>query len=147
MTSKTARGEIYITLARIPYGVAGGLTEHERRQLRRGRRSTSNTAASVVDEVLVDGPPSGMTASERAGVGRMLLAAGRSTRQVAGDCGVCTRTVQRWATSSTFGTGALRTGTSSARSAGEGSRGGNRAPLRISTAHHALAGSSAPEGV
>jgi hypothetical protein len=129
-------------LARIPYGIAGGLTEHERRQLRRGNPSTAATAR--MDQVLTDGPPPGMTARERSGVGRMLLAAGRSTQQVAGDCGVCTRTVERWATTGPTSIGTSNTSTSG--DTGEGSRGGHRAPLRISTAHHAQAGTRAPEG-
>ena len=71
-------------LLRIPHGIAGGLTEHERRRLRRDHPRTG-AAVRVVDEVLADGPPPGMTAQERAGVGRMLLAGGRSPRQVASD--------------------------------------------------------------
>ena len=116
-------------LARIPYGIAGGLTEHERGRL---RRRTGATVRSAVDEVLVVGLPPGLSRQDRAGVGRVLLAAGRSIRQVARDCGVCPRTVQRWATDPTS------TSTSTTRAESgveEGSRGGNRAPLRISTAH------------
>ena len=105
------RAECLTEAARIPYGIAGGLTEHERRRLRRSSPRTG--AAARVEQVLADGPPPGMTARERAGVGRMLLAAGRSTRQVAGDCGVCPRTVERWATTSPTSTGP----TSPARSA------------------------------
>ena len=83
-------------LARIPYGVAGGLTEQERRRLYRTTGTGSRTAGVAAD-VLTDGVPPGTTRRERAGVGRSLLAAGRTTRQVAGDCGVTTRSVQRWA--------------------------------------------------
>ena len=46
---------------RIPHGSAGGMTEHERRQLRRDHttRTAGTGAATVVDEVLADGPPPG----------------------------------------------------------------------------------------
>ena len=147
------RAECLTEAARIPYGIAGGLTEHERRRLRRSSPRTG--AAARVEQVPADGPPPGMTARERAGVGRMFLAAGRSTRQVAGDCGVCPRTVERWATTSPTGTSPTGTGPSSAGptstsgmsgGAGKGSRGGHRAPLRISTAQHSQAGTRAPEG-
>ena len=94
-------------MARIPYGIAGGLTEHERRTLRRRATTSGQPAhppaaeAAVVEAVLRDGLPGGLTArsagQERARVGRALLSAGRSTRQVARTCGVSTRTVQRWA--------------------------------------------------
>ena len=118
-------------LVRIPYGIAGGLTEHERRRLRRNHPGTG--LAAQVDEVLTDGPPPGMTRPERAAVGRMLLAAGRSVRQVATDCRVSLRTAERWALS-TAGSATDRHITDGA---GEGSRGCHRAPLRISTAHDA----------
>ena len=122
-------------LARIPYGIAGGLTSHERDQLRRGATRTARPA--VLDEV-VDGPPSGMTPQERAGVGRLLLAAGRSTRQVATDCRVTARTVERWATT--------RPTSTTTTSTGEGSHGGHRAPLRTSHPHNPLTGTRAAEG-
>lgn len=128
-------------LARIPYGIAGGLTEHERGRLRRRTGTPGCGVVAAVDEVLTDGPPPGMTRRERAGVGRVLLAAGRSVRQVAGDCGVCPRTVQRWAVDP------ANTGVSTTRTdVGEGSRGGNRAPLQIFRAHDTQAGTRAPEG-
>lgn len=88
-------------LARIPYGIAGGLTEHERRTLRRGTTCRHPTRSAQLETVLRDGLPRGLTArsagQERARVGRALLAAGRTARQVARACGVSTRTVQRWA--------------------------------------------------
>ena len=83
-------------LARIPYGIAGGLTEHERRTLRRPTATVSRAAA---EDVLREGPRPGVTgqeaARERAQAGRDLLARGRSARQIAQSCGVSTRTVQR----------------------------------------------------
>lgn len=94
-------------LARIPYGIAGGLTEHERRALRR-RTTTSGQSARAVsldastgEAALQDGLLGGLTArsagQERARIGRALLASGRTSRQVARACGVSTRTAQRWA--------------------------------------------------
>jgi Transcription factor WhiB len=89
-------------LARIPYGIAGGLTENERRRLRThdshvrqapGRDELPAEAA----EALADGPGRGWTARQRAAVGRVLLAAGCPTPQVAQACGVTERTVHRWA--------------------------------------------------
>ena len=121
------RAECLTEAARIPYGIAGGLTEHERRRLRRSSPRTG--AAARVEQVLADGPPPGMTARERAGVGRMLLAAGRSTRQVAGDCGVCPRTAERWATTSPTTTRAPSTSTSSASDGA-----GERSPARSAVA-------------
>ena len=133
-------------LARIPYGVAGGLTEHERRRLRQTVQARTpqagagpDTAASgEAGEVWVDGPRQGWTAAQRAGTGRALLAAGRPAGQVARACGVSTRTAERWATTPTpstdsttagSGTSTTTTTTSSKPGVGEGSRGGHRAPL------------------
>ncbi len=114
-------------LARIPYGIAGGLTEDERRQLRSIARTGSHGLSARAREVLSDGPSRGMSDEERAGVGRELLAAGRPPRQVAATCRVSERTAERWAAGSSTST----------NDTGERSRGGNRAPLRISTAHDA----------
>ena len=126
-------------LVRIPYGIAGGLTERERQRLRRSQRGI--TAAQVEEaagEVWAGGPRDGWTRVQRAGTGRALLAAGRQAGQVAHECGVSTRTVQRWATNpsstthETSATSASRTSTTGASSSTdveEGSRGGHRAPL------------------
>ncbi len=117
-------------LARIPYGIAGGLTEDERRKLRSTARTERGELSARTREVLSDGPSRGMSDQERARVGRELLATGRSPRQVAAACQVSQRTAERWATTSPTSTNPTRnTGT------GEGSRGCHRAPLRISTAH------------
>ena len=86
-----------------------------------------------------------MTARERAGVGRTLLAAGRSTRHVAGALGVCTRTVERQA--STGPSSTATSSTSSSDSPAEGSRGGNRAPLLISHTHNPRPGNRTQEGL
>lgn len=130
-------------LARIPYGIAGGLTEHERRRLRQtdhaptAQASTGSdtVAAGEAGEVWVDGPRQGWTTAQRAGTGRALLAVGRPAGQVARACGVSTRTAERWAatptsstTTSTSTPTAVGTAIGSA-GVGEGSRGGHRAPL------------------
>src|SRR5690349_20507897 len=81
-------------LARIPYGIAGGLTEYERRRLRTGDRATQGRGepqrrgglSAQAVEVLTDGPGRGMSAATRARVGRELLADGRSTGRVAAVC-------------------------------------------------------------
>ena len=87
-------------LVRIPYGIAGGLTERERQRLRRTHRAiTSAPKEEAAGEVWAEGPRDGWTRVQRAGTGRALLAAGRQAGQVAQVCGVSTRTVQRWATS------------------------------------------------
>ena len=131
-------------LIRIPYGIAGGLTERERQRLRRTHRAiTTAPKEEAAAEVCVwaGGPRDGWTRVQRAGTGRALLAAGRQAGQVAHECGVSTRTMQRWATSpsttthptsatsTTSTTGASTTGASGSTDVGEGSRGGHRAPL------------------
>jgi hypothetical protein len=89
-------------LARIPYGIAGGLTESERRRLRIHNTSLRPTAErdglpAEAAEALADGPGRGWTGRQRSAVGRVLLAAGCPTPQVARACGVSERTVERWA--------------------------------------------------
>lgn len=61
-------------LERLPYGIAGGLTEHERRLVRSG----------------------GGLASAGRPRWRALLAAGHTHAVIAHECGVSTRTVDRW---------------------------------------------------
>jgi hypothetical protein len=95
-------------LARIPYGIAGGLTENERRRLRthngRGRALAGrDELPAEAAEALADGPGRGWTARQRAAVGRVLLAAGCPTPQVARACGVSERTVERWAAATCTG--------------------------------------------
>lgn len=137
-------------LARIPYGIAGGLTEHERRLLRRGdTHRTAEVRATGEDVLRRDGLRSGLTAlsiaQQRARVGRRLLVNGRDAAQVAQMCGVSTRTVQRWATSTTT---TSTTGVTSARDRGVGeeNRGGHRAPLGTSHRIDTQAGTRAAEG-
>jgi WhiB family transcriptional regulator, redox-sensing transcriptional regulator len=138
-------------LRRIPYGICGGLTEHERRQLRTTpatsqpiaatrpadpssigpRTAVSDEVPAAVREVLSDGPGRWLSGRERAGVGRALLAAGRTPRQVARLCGVTERSAARWATpihtsttsptDTDTGTGTGAAGCGGGSNAGEGS--------------------------
>ena len=155
-TSKRDARSIHITLVRIPYGIAGGLTERERQRLRRSQHASRTAQVEpAAGEAWAEGPATEWTRAQRAGTGRALLAAGRPARHVARACGVSTRTVQRWATSpdspatpgqsegsgtttagtttpgTTGGDGATgaRPPTSSDPGVGEGSDGGHRAPL------------------
>lgn len=77
--------------ARIPFGIAGGLTPEERRAPRPRR--------TVVEPVVAldDGLRPDATRSEIQAAGRVLLAAGRTQQEVARRCGVSARTVARWA--------------------------------------------------
>lgn len=69
-------------LTRIPCGIAGGLTEDERRALARARR---------------DGRSPASLPAERRSRGQALLAAGVTPRAVATRCQVSERTAYRWA--------------------------------------------------
>lgn len=77
--------------ARIPYGIAGGLTPEERR-VPRPRRDEIEPVAALDDGLRTDA-----TRSQIQAAGRVLLAAGRSQQEVARRCGVSARTVARWA--------------------------------------------------
>jgi transposase-like protein len=133
-------------LARIPYGIAGGLTENERRRLRthdiRTRSaSAQNGLTTEAAEALTDGPGRGWTSRQRSAVGRVLLAAGCPAPQVARACGVSERTVERWAATTRTGRQDATTGQVSAitpaattqarvsgRAAGEGSAAATELP-------------------
>lgn len=78
--------------ARIPYGIAGGLTPEERRAPRPRRDEIEPVVA------LDDGLRPEATRTQVQVAGRVLLAAGRSQQEVARRCGVSARTVARWAT-------------------------------------------------
>ena len=78
-------------LARIPYGIAGGLTPEERRT-----RRASGTGARPL-AVLEAGTRRGARRSDAEAAGLVLLTAGRSVREVASRCGVSERTAGRWA--------------------------------------------------
>lgn len=111
-------------LARIPDGIAGGLTPAERRHHRLA--ATTDRPTSRETAVLNAGLRHGARAAEVRAAGRVLLAAGRPIHEVARHCGVTQRTAQRWATTSTASSSTARTS-----GAGEG-RGGNRALPLIS---------------
>ncbi len=83
-------------LERIPCGVAGGLTEQERRRLLRPSPRTAR-----------------LRGREPAATGRELLAAGLSRRVVARRCEVSLRTVERWAAGPASETSAATSGASS----------------------------------
>lgn len=77
-----------LAMKRLPFGIAGGTTEQERRALRRpsvggGRRGSRARRASQV--------------RDRALEGRRLLSLGLSPRSVASRLGVSVRTAERWA--------------------------------------------------
>lgn len=76
-------------LARIPFGIAGGLTPEERRGL-----ATRSGAAPASPE---DRARVATSHAEAAEAGLAMLGQGRATRSVARLCGVSERTVLRWA--------------------------------------------------
>jgi hypothetical protein len=132
-------------LARIPYGIAGGLTEHERRRLRtRGADSGQEPGglSAQAREVLSDGPDRGMSGRKRARIGRELLVAGRTPSQVASACRVSQRAAERWATSTANGS----TDDRAHQRAGGGEHGGNRLPSGSPQHTTPRAGTRAPEG-
>jgi hypothetical protein len=140
-------------LVRIPYGIAGGLTEHERRRLRTTRRPPHgqrgdglNTAAR---EALSDGPRRGMCGQERARVGRALLAAGATPRQVATACGVTERSAARWAAHARPDTSTDTAASSDDHADAGVARGAAAAtglPSGPPSTPHTQAGTRAPEG-
>ncbi|WP_083845382.1 WhiB family transcriptional regulator [Pseudonocardia dioxanivorans] len=160
-------------LKALPYGVAGGLTEQERSALRSvGSRQTRESSEPVV-VVPVVYAKRGPSRGELIAAGRRALADGASRDHVAETFGVSRRTVDRWAASSSAPAGSDRvaaevpagvrrlgashdaanggrriatTAPPPEQQAGEGSPAATGTPLRISTAHEALAGNTAPEG-
>lgn len=88
----------------LPFGVAGGLGEAERAALRRtgGRAGRARRAPVVLPD------PARGQASEQRAAGCAALAAGRDREQVAAECGVSRRTVERWAAA--LRDGAVRVG-------------------------------------
>lgn len=109
----------------LPYGVAGGLGEAERRQERVRRR------APVQTRRVLERPVSG-SRDEITAAGRAAIESGHRAQDVARAFGVSKRTAQRWASSS---------GTTAGRP------GGNRAPHLISQQHgNPLTGTRAVEG-
>jgi len=122
-------------LAALPDGIAGGMTEHERRREQGRRRGERRRARRAPKR------PVGGTRAEIATAGQAAIAAGLSVREVAGEFLVSPRTAGRWAR-------AVHTSTTTTTSAdvAEGSAGGNRAPLLISQQHNPQAGTRAAEG-
>lgn len=94
-------------VAQLPYGIAGGLTEDERRGL---RARTTNSRKVMA--------PVNATAREQAAAGRAALWCGRTPAEVAREFGVSERTAQRWAAQVEDST--------------DESHGGHRAPVLIS---------------
>ena len=86
-------------LARIPGGIAGGLTPAERRRLSRGRAPQRVTGEELVRAA--------RSRAEVAAAGSVLLASGRSRAAVARACGVSERTVYRWRAAAATGTGTV----------------------------------------
>lgn len=85
------RAECLTEMARVPFGIAGGLTPEERRTHRPDRAEADQAA------VLAAGLAPGADRAQVAAAGRVLLAAGRPAREVAQLCGVSERTASRWA--------------------------------------------------
>jgi hypothetical protein len=75
-------------LSSIPEGIAGGLTEQERRAVGRGTAGRRGGRARRLDQV-----------RDPACAGRRLLGKGWSSRAAADRCGVSVRTAERWAAS------------------------------------------------
>ncbi len=122
-------------LAVLPDGIAGGMTEHERRREQGRRRGERRRARRAPKR------PVGGASAEIATAGQAAIEAGLSVREVAGEFLVSPRTAGRWAR-------AVHTSTTTTTSAdmAEGSAGGNRAPLLISQQHNPQAGTRAAEG-
>jgi hypothetical protein len=76
--------------AALPCGIAGGLTEDERRDV---ARRADRRRASIPAVALGPAP----TQKQTSAAGQALLAQGRPVAEVAAQCGVTTRTAQRWA--------------------------------------------------
>lgn len=116
-------------ISHLPDGIAGGMTEDERRREQARRRDARRRRRTPER-------PAGGTRAEVARAGRAALAAGMDVQEVAETFRVSLRTAQRWARSTTSGT--------RGRHMTEGSRGGHRAPLQIS--HTATQAGTRAEG-
>lgn len=93
-------------VSQLPDGIAGGLTENERRGLRIRETHSRRTAVPV-----------NATAREQAAAGRAALRCGRTPAEISREFGVSMRTAQRWA--------------AQVRHMADESHGGNRAPVLI----------------
>jgi hypothetical protein len=120
-------------LGSLPDGIAGGMTEHERRAEQARRRDRRR---GRLPRPRVPRRPVGGTRAEIAAAGRAAIAAGLSVREVADEFLVSVRTAARWA----------RAIQPQRPDMAEGSAGGNRAPLLISQQHNPQAGTRTTEG-
>ncbi len=100
----------------LPYGLAGGMTEEQRRDERARRHGRRRTCRAPER-------PAGGTAGEVAAAGRAAIRAGATPRAVAREFGVSERTAARWAAQ----VRSTRTSTGAQRSGAE-----RRAPLAMS---------------
>lgn len=112
-------------LSALSDGIAGGMTEHERRVERTRRRGTRRRRVMAQR-------PAGGSREEVAAAGRAAIAAGLPVREPAGVFLVSERTAGRWARDVRTGT-AIGTSTSTASASG-GGPGGNQALHQISHA-------------
>lgn len=119
-------------LSALSDGIAGGLTEHERRAEQARRRGERR---GRLPKPRVPRRPVNGTRAEVAAAGQAALAAGLSVREVAGEFLVSPRTAGRWARD-----------VQPHMDTAEGSRGGNRAPLLASAQHNTQAGTRTTEG-
>ncbi|MHA6629141.1 WhiB family transcriptional regulator [Pseudonocardia sichuanensis] len=117
-------------LSALPEGIAGGMTEHERRVLKAERRGARRRDRRMPQR------PAGGTRGEVAAAGRAAIAAGLSPREAAAEFLVSERTAARWARAVHTESSTTDPTTTGLSVAGSGARGGapggNRAPLRIS---------------
>jgi hypothetical protein len=125
----------------LPYGIAGGLTAQERRGV---------DGIGYRRKPVARRPVSG-SRREVAAAGRGAIRAGAPVGEVAREFGVTERTAGRWAAQvrdegrACLTSGVIGKDVAPAVGAGEGSRGGSRASLRVSH-NNALAGTRAAEG-
>lgn len=126
-------------LSSLPEGIAGGMTEHERRLAKAGQRNERRRPTQVPQR------PAAGSRDEVAAAGRAAIAAGLSVQEVAARFLVTERTAARWARAvriTSTGTTDPSMPGACAAGAGGGAPGCNRAPLRISHANP-LAGTRA----
>ena len=83
------------SLSALPDGIAGGMTEHERRAEQARRRDGRRHAR--LPRPQVPRRPVNATRAELAAAGQAALAAGASVQDVAGEFQVSPRTADRWA--------------------------------------------------
>ena len=96
----------------MAYGIAGGLTEVERREFRGRQLALRPRTASVTPAAPADARELARSGrrSEVIAAGQAALAVGRPRAEVAAEFGVQMRTVERWAATTPRTTGALVSG-------------------------------------